>query len=461
MTGSPYDPKAPGFLTFHDAVAGFRDGSGTPVKYLELCLARITAREPVVKAFVSADLDAAMVSAKAAAKRYRDGAPASPIDGMPFALKDIFETRDAPTGWGSLALARNPGARDAAIVAALRAGGAVLVGKTALPELGFGPPAATTNPWDRAHTPGGSSSGSAAAVAASMVPVAIGTQGKGSLTRPASFCGIYGFKPGHGTIHRGGDGGSQATNTHVGVLAGSLDDAWITARFLSHAAGPHPGGVGINGPEAPPTAVKPKVLIRMEGAGWARTEDPAKGAYEELLGRLAKSGITISRAADDPKTAALDNQSAAAAQALAAIADYESRWPLVMYLERDFEAGGGAFDPLTHERGLARLKVTHDDYQTALRYRDQYRERLAALECDGVFFATLSATGAAPMGQGGTGSAVYQWASSLAGNPVVSLPFMETGGLPLGLQVQGFTGGEAKMMAAARWLDHAFHAGEI
>src|SRR5690606_25232623 len=97
--------------------------------------------------------------------------------------------------------------RDAAIVRALRAGGAVIVGKTTLPELGFGNPPATANPWDRTRSPGGSSSGSAAAVGAGFVPAAIGTQGKGSLTRPASYCGAYGFKPSHGTIHRGGDGG--------------------------------------------------------------------------------------------------------------------------------------------------------------------------------------------------------------------------------------------------------------
>jgi Asp-tRNA(Asn)/Glu-tRNA(Gln) amidotransferase A subunit family amidase len=465
MSGEPYDPRAPGLLTFHDAVRDFRDGPGTgadtPVKYLERCLARITAREPAVKAFTSANLDAAMAAAEAATKRYRDGCPASPIDGMPLGLKDVFETRDAPTGWGARALSKIPGRRDAAIVHALRTGGGILVGKTALPELGFGPPATTTNPWDAARTPGGSSSGSAAAVGAAMVPAAIGTQGKGSLTRPASFCGIYGFKPGHATIHRGGDGGSQATNTHVGVLAGGLEDAWITARFLSHAAGPHPGGQAITGPADLPAPAKPKVLVRMEAAGWARTEEPAKAAYEALLESIGNSGVAVAHAGDDPQWAALEDEQAAAAAALSAIADYESRWPLFMYLERDREEGGGVFDALTHERGRARRDVTREDYEQALIYRAQYRERLAAVQKDGVFPVTPSATGAAPQGLADTGSAVYQGASSLAGNPVVSLPFMEASAMPLGLQVQGFVGGEAKMIAAARWLDQAFHAGEI
>ena len=132
-----------------------------------------------------------------------------------------------------------------------------------------------------------------------------------------------------------------------------------------------------------------------------------------------------------------------------------------MYLMRDREEGKGAFDALTHERGLARRDVTLEDYEGALKTRAQYRERLAAMEKDGVFPVTPSATGAAPQGLSATGSAVYQWASSLAGNPVVSLPFMEADGLPLGLQLQGFVGGEAKMTAAARWLDQAFRAGDI
>lgn len=461
MSAEAYDPRAPGLLAFHDSVARFRAGDDTPTAYLGRCLERIAAAEPRVKAFASTRLDGAMAAAEAATARYRDGCPASPIDGMPLGLKDVFETRDAPTGWGARALAENPGRRDAAIVQALRAGGAIVVGKTALPELGFGPPAATTNPWDRARTPGGSSSGSAAAVAAAMVPVAIGTQGKGSLTRPASYCGVYGFKPGHGTIHRGGDGGGQATNTHVGVLAGTLEDAWITARFLSHGAGPHPGGFGLEGPKAPPAPVKPRVLVRMEAAGWEATGESAKATYQGQLARLARRGVTIARAADDPPWAALEADHGAAAQALSAIADYESRWPLVMYLERDRDEGTRAFHALTHERGLARLAVSREDYARALRTRRRYRKRLAALEGDGVFAVTPAATGAAPRGLDATGSSVYQWASSLAGNPVVSLPFMVADAMPLGLQVQGFVGGEAKMIAAARWCDAAFRAGEI
>ncbi len=456
-----YDPRDPGLLTFHDRTAAFRDGSDTPVKYLERCLAVITAREPVVKAFTTADLDAALAAAEAAAARHRAGHPASPVDGLPIAVKDIFETREAAAGWGSAHLGAQAGRRDAAIVDALRRGGSVLIGKTALPELGFGPPAATTNPWDAGRTPGGSSSGSAAAVAARMVPAAIGTQGKGSLTRPASLCGIYGFKPGHGTIHRGGDGGSQATNTHIGVLAGGLEDAWVIAKYLSDAAGPHPGHAALDGPAQPPEPAKPKTLVRLEAAGWERTGDAAKAAYEAQLAAFGTTGIDIVPARDHGEWAALEGELAAAADALSVIADYESRWPLLMLLDRDRDEATGIFDPLTHERGRARADVAPAAYQEALAYRQGYRARLAALAAEGVFAVTPAATGAAPLGLASTGSAVYQWASSLAGNPVISLPFMAVDGLPFGLQLQGFVGGEAALTAAARWLDAAFRAGEI
>jgi Asp-tRNA(Asn)/Glu-tRNA(Gln) amidotransferase A subunit family amidase len=458
---SAYDPRKALRLTFHDAATDFKSGADTPVKYLERCLARITEREPVIKAFVAANLSAAMVQAEAAAKRYRDGTVLSPIDGLPIAVKDVFETRDLPTGWGAAVLAEHPPSRDAAIVHALRKSGAALVGKTALPELGFGPPAATTNPWDAARTPGGSSSGSAAAVGAAMVPAAIGSQGRGSLTRPASFCGVYAFKPGHGTIHRGGDGGSQPTNTHVGVLAGGLIDAWIVAHTLGRSAGPHPGHQALKGPAAPPTPAKPRTLVRMEAAGWDRTEASARQSYEDLLERIEGASIAVMRAGDDPTWAALEEELETAGNALGTIADYETRWPLTMLVEADQETETDAFDPLTVERGLRRLDVALTDYEAALAYRRDYRERLAGLAQDGVFMITPGATGPAPVGLSSTGSSVYQWASSLAGNPVVSLPLMAADGLPLGLEVQGFVGEDASLMAAGLWLDQAYRAREF
>jgi len=452
-----YDPRTATLLSFHDAVARFRDGSDSPRAYLDRCLATLAAREPVVRAFTALTLDAARTAADAATARYRAGSPLSSVDGLPIAVKDIFETRDAPTRWGVEALTFAPW-RDSAVVNALRAGGAALVGKTRLPELGFGKPAATVNPWAPERSPGGSSSGSAAAVGAAMLPCAIGTQGRGSLTRPASYCGVYGFKPSHGAIHRGGDGGGQETNTHVGTLAGSLADAWCVARFLSDAAGPHPGSFGIEGPAFLPEAIKPRRLVRLEGPGWKRSEPGVQVAYERLLDSVARAGVPVLDAKDSPETAAVEAMLDAAGAALADIADYESRWPFVMYLERD--ESRATFSAQAFASGLRRADIPRDAYHRALTVRREFQRTLMACRDDGLMFVSPAATDTAPA-PSGTGSSVYQLASSLAGNPVASLPLMAVDGLPLGLQLQGFTGDDATLVAQARWIDDAFRRGAI
>ncbi len=388
-------------------------------------------------------------AAAAATRRYRDGVALSPVDGMPVAFKDIFEVRGLPTAWGVSGLAQTA-VRDAAIVNALRRGGAVIIGKTTLPELGFGEPPPTRNPRDETRSPGGSSSGSAAAVGAGMVPVAIGTQGKGSLTRPASFCGSFAFKPGHATIQRGGDGGGQETNTHVGVLAEVAEDAWLVARYLSQNAGPHPGHAGLNGPMEPPPATVPRELLRLTKAGWDKTTPEARAAFDTLCAVLAQSGMHVGDAEDLPNGRALVGDLGATDHALDVISDYESRWPLIMYLQ-DPDAAQ-KFSARVIERGLARDKWSRDDYEDALRFRSAYREKLAACRAAGRFFISPSATGPAPSGTSDTGSSVYQWGSSLAGNPVCGLPLMTVEGLPLGLELQGFAGEEAELMAAARAL---------
>lgn len=457
---TPYDPRRPRHRSFAETRTAFAAGTDTPRDCLERHLAVVAAREGTVRAFAVRDDDGARAVAEAATARWRTGKPLSAVDGLPIAFKDIFEVQGLPTTWG-IPLRGREAWRDAAIVHALRKGGAIILGKTTLPELGFGAPPPTTNPWDAGRSPGGSSSGSAAAVGAGFVPAAIGTQGKGSLTRPASFCGACAFKPGHGTIHRGGDGGGQETNTHVGVIAHRLADGWEVARYLSEIAGPHPGCRGLAGPMEPPPAHMPEMLVRMTRAGWSRTDEAARRAFDDLCSNLARVGIAVAEAEDLPAVAALAADLEAAAHALDVISDYESRWPLLMYLEYEKAAPSGAFSERVIERGLARDRWTRGQYEDALAFRDSYRRKLAACREDGAFIVTPSATGAAPVGTGDTGSSVYQWGSSLAGNPVVSLPFMVADGMPLGLEIQGFNGEDAALMAAARALDEAFAAGRF
>ena len=216
----PSPVKAP----FHTAVAQFQSGADSPRAFLERCLAAVDRFEPQVGAFVCMDIAAARAAADAASARWKSGSPLSRIDGMPVGIKDIIETAQFPTQMGSPLFDGWHSHRDAASVAALRQAGAIVLGKTVTTEFAATHPRGTRNPWDLARTPGGSSSGSAAAVASGMVSAALGTQVIGSILRPASFCGVFGFKPTIGAINRGGSHDGLSQSAH-GPLAASLQDA--------------------------------------------------------------------------------------------------------------------------------------------------------------------------------------------------------------------------------------------
>jgi Asp-tRNA(Asn)/Glu-tRNA(Gln) amidotransferase A subunit family amidase len=184
------------------AATQFATSNDTPRDLLERCLAAITEFEPQIGAFVHLDIPAAQQAADRSTERWRAGRPLSPIDGMPIGIKDIIETADMPTQMGSPLFDGYRSERDAASVVALRAAGAIIVGKTVTTEFAASEPRGTRNPWDPRRTPGGSSSGSAAAVAAGMLSTALGTQVIGSTIRPASYCGCVGFKPSVGALNR-------------------------------------------------------------------------------------------------------------------------------------------------------------------------------------------------------------------------------------------------------------------
>src|ERR1700704_2614624 len=216
----PYADYKP--LTFHDAARRFTDGNDSPRAYLERCLETIAQREPVVKALVATNEAGA-----------RPGKPLSPIDGMPVGIKDLLETRDMPTEMGCAAMKGNFPKRDNAGVWALRQAGAVILAKTVTAELGGSQPGPTTNPFDKARTPGGSSSGSAAAVGANMMPAAIGTQVGGSIIRLAAYCGNFALKPTQGGINRG-ERLATSQSTH-GPHAGCLEGMWQGAHRVANA----------------------------------------------------------------------------------------------------------------------------------------------------------------------------------------------------------------------------------
>ncbi len=221
-------------LTAVEAVARMTRGEMSAESYIGACLERIASLEDKIHAFIHLDPGHALAQAKALDQRRRSGQPCRPLHGVPVGIKDIFDTADYKTECGSpLHKGRQP-ARDCTAVARLRAAGAVIIGKTVTTEFAYFHPGATRNPYDTERTPGGSSSGSAAAVAAGMVPLAIGSQTNGSVIRPAAFCGVYGVKPTHGTISRHGALILSKALDHVGVFANNLAD---TALILEALAG--------------------------------------------------------------------------------------------------------------------------------------------------------------------------------------------------------------------------------
>ena len=292
----PYDPRKPDLRAFHDSIPAFLDGTDTPRDYLERCLAVIEEREPDVKAFVTTDIEGAREAADRSSERYRRNRPLSAVDGMPVCIKDLYETVDMPTQMNSPVYAGWRSIRDAAHVYALRKGGAGIVGKTVTTEFGQATPGPTRNPFDLARTPGGSSSGTAAAVGAGMVPAGSGSQVRGSIQRPAGYCGNYALKPTFGALNRGGGHSMAPSQSVLGVHAGSLEDCWRTAFHIAHTVGGDPGQPGLFGRPELEQAVKPRRLARLETRAWPDTEDETREIFEKFLSDVAARASKSSRA---------------------------------------------------------------------------------------------------------------------------------------------------------------------
>ena len=435
---------APALRPYLSATAGFAKGDGSPRDFLERAIAALEAWEPKIGAFVTLDLAGARAAADRAGARWRGGIQLSPIDGMPVGIKDIIETKDMPTGNGSPLFDGYRSERDGASVAALREAGAVIVGKTVTTEFASTEPRGTRNPFDVTRTPGGSSSGSAAAVAVGAIAVGIGTQVLGSIVRPSSFCGCFGFKPTVGAINRGGsyDGLSQSVH---GPIAASLTEAWVVAYEIAQRCGGDPGHPGLYGPAQPPAAIRPKKLALLETDGWALATPGAKRALAGAIEKLRAAGIAIATRQDDATIAAVEAAVAGARELSTRINAWEWRWPINTYRARDITK----LSKSTLERGAQAEAMTLDDYRVDIAERDRRRAIHATLAGEFDACLTLSATGAAPVGLGSTGNPVFAAPGSMLGVPALSLPVLHDEGLPLGLQLLGFAHRDARMFAAA------------
>ena len=434
-----------GTRSYVSQTGAFRDGSDSPRAFLERCLEVIEAQESRVGAFVAMNIDGARAAADASSQRWASGSALSPIDGMPVGVKDIMETADMPTEQGSPLFVGWRGKRDCAAVTALRAAGAVVLGKTVTTEFAASHPAGTRNPWDASRTPGGSSSGSAAAVGSGMLPAALGSQVIGSIIRPSSFCGCVGYKPSVGGINRSGsfDHFSQSC---TGVLGASLADVWTAARAISLRVGGDPGYAGLSGPIELPAASAPRRIALLQTDGWPEASVTAKQMLAETRQRLEAAGIEVADRASHNAVDAVETAIAGARALSMSINAWEGHWPLNTYAA---DMDRNQLSPSAQSRLAQAQQMTQEEYQRLIAERRRIREVYVALRqtCDACI--TLSAPGAAPVGLASTGNPVFTVSTSLLGVPSLSLPVFEDNGMPLGLQIIGFTDQDAALFAAA------------
>ncbi len=440
--------RNPHIASYSHALPDIASGKRTPREFLERCIEVIAAREKTVKAFVTLDLAGARKAADAATRRYQSGRPLSPVDGMPVAIKDIIATADLPTQMGSPAFKGWQSGQDAACVAALRKGGAVIIGKTVTTEFAIGYSGPTTNPFDSTRTPGGSSSGSAAAVGAGMAPAGLGTQTQASTLRPASFCGAVGFKPTIGLLHTGGIHPLSATCDHLGVIAGTLQDTWRVASQISLGIG-SPGQPFLSGAGAePPAPRKPKKLIRLYTRGWKDLDAETVARFEEAVEALRRAGVIIKGRDGDGAVARFEDEIERGVDGALSIVAYEMKWPYEDYVARFGKAIGERIHKLI---GQAR-KMTPADYEAQLANRQRVRDLARVVLSGASGFVTLASSGPAIKGLKYTGDRTFLVYGSWLGLPAFSLPLLQVNGLPQGVQLIGAPDADGALCATANWV---------
>lgn len=420
-------------LTATEAAALIRDRQLSAVEITEACLARIAERESVVQAWAHVDAERALAQAKA-----RDNTKAlGPLHGVPIGLKDIIDTVDLPTRYGSPIYAAYKPSRNAVCADQLTRSGAVILGKTVTTELANRFPGKARNPRNPLHTPGGSSSGSAAAVADRMVPLALGTQTTGSVIRPAAYCGVFGYKPSHGRFDLAGVLKLSPTLDTLGGMSRSVDDFALLASVLA------PGWLG----RIDRFAASPPRLAICRTPVWAHAEPATVGLLENIRASLSVIGAVSSPLHEE--RGYLDGLAEAQSTIMAVETaksldkDYrEHRAQMSEYLRALIERGASCSD---------------GDYRAALSLAGAARANLDAFFGAADALLTPSTAGEAPVGLDNTGEPVFNAIWTVLHVPCVTVPVaIGPKGLPMGIQVVGRVGSDTTVLAVAKWLAARF-----
>lgn len=391
------------------------------------CLARIEAREDTVHAWAFLDADLALSQARAVDARADKGA----LAGVPFGVKDIIDTADMPTEMGSEIYCGHRPVADASCVAMLRAAGAVIMGKTVTCEFAGPVARETTNPHDPAHTPGGSSSGSAAAVADAMCAAAFGTQTGGSVLRPSAYCGIVGFKPSFGTINRAGIKFAAESLDTIGLHTRTIDDVELLLRVLSART------------PAPPLThdALPRIGICRTYL-WDDAEPESRAAIEDAASRLGAAGCTV-------RDVTMPRDFAELTPAREVVNDYERARSMADEWNSHREAISKRM-----QRSIGNgLALAHEEYAAARRCIEECVTRLDEVFEGREALLTPTANGFAPEGLEQTGHHGFQSIWTMMRTPAITLPtHAAANGLPVGIQLVGRPGDDAQLLATARWV---------
>lgn len=429
-----------GTIALRDRLAS---GALDALELTEACIARIAAREPEVGAWAWFDADFARAQARRLDDHRKAGRPIGPLHGLPVGVKDVIDTTGIPTENGCPLDAGRKTLHDAFVVERLKQAGAVIMGKTVTTELAFMHPGKTRNPHNLAHTPGGSSSGSAAAVADGMIPLAIGTQTGGSVIRPAAFCGITGFKPTFGAIPRRGLLNQSQTLDTIGVFASDPEGAALLAACLfghdsadsATTFAPRPDLLGAAQSEPP---MKPVfALIRLPG--WDAAHPDLKAGFAELQEVLGDQVFEV-------ELPALFDDAVAHSKTI-------NFAEMARNFYRYWRDGADLLGPATHEAIAAGNAIPARDYLAALDWRKIFNSALDEVfaRCDAILCA--SAPGPAPEGISSTGDAIFNRLWTLCGTPAINLPLLSaSNGLPMGVQLVGARDNDARLLRTANWL---------
>lgn len=406
---------------FSDWRARFLDLRASPVEYIDLLEHKFNDRERDVLAFVVSDWGRARCLAAESDVRYRKRQPLSPIDGLPFVVKDNIETVEFPTQLQSPIFAGYQSRRNAEAVHRLIGGGAIVVGKTVTQEFACGVSGPTRNPHDISRTPGGSSSGTAAAVACHMVPFGFGTQTRASTIRPASYCGVFGFKPSFGVISLCGVHPVAPSQDTIGLLAGSLRDLSAVFQWLVPSA-------------VQPTRKPPRRLLAIRTRGFEQIEEDVRALFSDFL-TSALPGISVDNC-DSSAARTIDDAIQAADELLYDIMCFEMQWPYADY-HKNFK---NSLSDQIKEMVQRGSKLSNDEVQRLLVRRARLRSVVSDIlqSYDGAI--TLSASGVAPRGLDYTGSRSFAIPWSLMGGPSLSMPLLALHNLPIGIQLMTLPG---------------------